>query len=132
MTRRPMRVVFAIMCAGGVAPAALADPCNAPLPPPHSQFGGVVDYIVDGDGLCVSGIEVRLGDFNAPELREPGGKEAKAALTEIALGKHVDCVSCLGARSRCRSYDRVIATCALGGRTLGEMMRDKGVAEGGR
>ena len=30
------------------------------------------------------------------------------------------------------TYDRMIATCALGGRTLGEMMRERGIKEGGR
>lgn len=115
---------------------ALADPCHAPLPPARSTFGGPVTYIVDGDGLCVGeaqgGIEVRLGDFNAPELREPGGAEAKAALAELTLGKTVECIACVGARGRCRSYDRVIATCTLNGVPLGDLMRARGIKEGGR
>lgn len=126
-----IRYILAFLLIG----TAYADPCNAPLPTkPGTVFGGTVDWIIDGDGLCVQGIEVRLGDFNAPELREPGGKEAKAALTEIAMGKHVDCVACLGARNprKCKSHDRVIATCAIDGRGIGEIMRERGVREGGR
>lgn len=115
---------------------ALADPCEAPLPPAHSTFGGTVSHVIDGDGLCVGdhlgGVEVRLGDFDAPELRERGGPEAKQALSDIALGKTVECIACVGARGRCRSWDRVIATCTLDGRALGDLMRERGIEEGGR
>jgi endonuclease YncB( thermonuclease family) len=87
----------------------------------------------DGDSLCVgrSGdpaawIEVRLADFYAPELNSPGGRQAKAALETIALGQLVQC------RAGQRSYDRVVAHCTLGGASLGRLMRQSGVAEGGR
>ncbi len=77
---------------------ALADPCEAPLPSKGEAFAGVVSYVVDGDGLCVGadrgGIEVRLGDFNAPELREPGGREAKAMLERIAMGQLANRLIC--------------------------------------
>lgn len=113
-----------------IAPLAWADPCHAPLPPRGATFGGAVSYIVDGDGLCVGqaegGIEVRLSDFRAPELRQAGGREAKAALAAITSGQHVDCVA-LG-----HSYDRVVAACSIDGRALGDLMRDAGIAEGGR
>ncbi len=94
-----------------------------------------VASIVDGDGLILrSGEEIRLGDFNAPEWREAGGPEAKAALTDIAYGETVACTPCEGARraGQCRSYDRIIATCRLNGRRLGDLMRARGVREGGR
>ena len=72
---------------------AIADPCNAPLPAKGTHFYGEVTYIVDGDGLCVGkeqgGIEVRLADFNACELNEPGGQAAKEILRKIVFGKHV-------------------------------------------
>mgnify|MGYP001417497457 CR=1 FL=1 len=120
-----------------IASPALADPCEAPLPKPGATFSGPVTYIVDGDGLCVGeaqgGIEVRLGDFNAPELNGPGGAEAKAALRRIAFGKSVTCTPCEGARNpnKCVSYDRVIATCRLNGKRLGDLMRAAGIQEGG-
>ena len=115
-----------------VATSALADPCTAPLPPSGADFSGVVRYVGDGDGLCVgptsdpsTWIEVRLSDFYAAELHEPGGAEAKAALTRIAKGRVAECVA-----GR-RSYDRVVAQCRIGGEEVGDLMRAAGVAEGG-
>jgi len=99
---------------------------------PGAAFAGPVTYVGDGDSLCVavgpgpeSWVEVRVEDFYAPELHAPGGEEAKAALARIAMGRTVTCVA------GHRSYDRVVATCALRGRTLGDLMRAAGVPEGG-
>lgn len=128
------RVISAALAMIGVAHA---DPCEAPLPADRAVFSGPVSYIVDGDGLCVGskqgGIEVRLGDFDAPELSKPGGAEAKAALRRIAFGKTVSCKPCEGARNpnRCIIYDRVVATCRIDGKRLGDLMRAAGVQEGG-
>lgn len=112
------------------AGAALVDPCEAPLPAAGTEFSGPVTYIVDGDGLCVGedkgGIEARLADFNAIELNQPGGREAKAALRRIAFGKMVSCVAGK------RSYDRTVDRCLLDGRALGDLMREAGIPEGGR
>jgi micrococcal nuclease len=71
-------------------------------------------------------IEVRLADFYAPELREPGGEEAKAALSKIALRQQVTCVAGK------KSWDRTIAVCRLGSQSIGDLMRAVGVPEGGR
>lgn len=125
--------------------AALADPCTAipdrgPMPPYLHQgqrFAGPVVYVGDGDGLCVAAqpgrerdpstwVEVRVADFYAPELHEPGGEAAKAALTRIARGKWAVCVA------DHRSYDRIVAACRISGRDVGELMRSAGVVEGGR
>lgn len=123
---------------------AKADPCKAipdrgPMPAylaRGSSFSGPVVYVGDGDGLCVdvgtrpgspdSWVEVRLADFYAPELREPGGAEAKAALERIARGRRVTC------RAEHRSHDRVVAVCRLHRASLGDLMRRAGVQEGGR
>ena len=109
---------------------AIADPCEAQLPEAGTEFGGPVTYIVDGDGLCVGadmgGIEVRVADFNAIELNQPGGRDAKEVLRKIAFGKSVSCVAGK------RSYDRTVAACYLDGRSLGDLMREAGVPEGGR
>ena len=117
-----------------LAPAtAWADPCVAPLPKPGTVFSGPVRYVGDGDSLCVgrtadpaTWVEVRLADFYAPELAAPGGGEAKAALSAIAQGRTLKC------RAGRRSYDRVIARCTLGGASLGDLLRRRGIAEGGR
>lgn len=125
-----MRV--ALICLFGLALVSpvLADPCNAPLPKKGETFFGEVTYIVDGDGFCVGkdqgGIEVRLADFNACELNEPGGKAAKANLHKILFGKIVECVAGK------RSYDRVVAQCTVEGHKVGDVLRQAGTCEGGR
>ena len=145
MTFPDVAAIAAALLSLGVASQALADPCTAipdrgPFPAwmhKGAQFAGPVAYIGDGDSLCVAAIagrevdqstwvEVRLGDFYAPELHEPGGPEAKAALERIAVGKRVECVA------DHRSYDRVVAVCRLQGETLGAALRRAGAAEGGR
>jgi len=120
--------------------AALADPCKAipdrgPLPAylaRSSIFSGPVVYIGDGDSLCVavgSGpenwVEVRVADFYAPELNTPEGKRAKATLERLVKGKRAVC------RAEKRSYDRIVAHCEVGGRSIGELMRRAGVESGG-
>ena len=130
-----------------VATPALADPCKA-IPdkgprPAWARAGhvvtGSVRYVVDGDGLCVgptsdprSWVEIRLADLYAPELREPGGAAAKAALVSITRGRTLSCTAVKGEQGRVVSYDRLIATCRVGGAGLAELMRRQGVAEGGR
>lgn len=112
---------------------ALADPCRGALPAEGAAFSGVVRYIGDGDGLCVGPanrpgqwVEVRLGDFYAPELHERGGAEAKRRLEKIVMDRPLVC------RAGRQSYDRVIAYCTLGGRPLGAVLRAAGGAQGGR
>lgn len=111
---------------------AQADPCEGPLPAAGTHFSGPVRYVGDGDSLCVgassdpaSWIEVRLADFYAAELSAPGGEQAKAALSAIARGRTLSC------QAGRRSYDRVVAHCSLNGAALGDLMRQRGVPEGG-
>ncbi len=116
------------------SPAARAPATETASTIPELIAGRAVG-VVDGDGLVLeTGHEIRLGDFNAPELNQPGGREAKQALTDIAYGQSLACTPCEGARNpgRCTSYDRIIATCRLNGQRLGDLMRDRGIAEGGR
>lgn len=127
---RPRAVSAWLSAAVAMAGLALADPCHAKLPHKGDAFEGWVTYVGDGDSLCVGksrgGIEVRLADFNAPELNEREGAAAKAALDRIARG-HV--VTCLAEH---RSYDRIVAVCRLDGVSIGQLMRSAGIAEGGR
>ena len=137
--RAIVRIASALCLALGAGPT-LADPCKAipdkgPMPAylsPGATFSGRVVYVGDGDGLCVAvgqgpetWVEVRLEDFYAPELHEPGGPEAKSALEGLAMGRRAVCVA------DHQSYDRVVARCSIGGRELGDLMRSAGVAEGG-
>lgn len=126
-------IILAALVASAWASTALADPCEGALPGKGTTFSGVVRYIGDGDGLCVGPanrpdrwIEIRLSDFYAPELNEPGGRAAKRRLERIAMGKMLTC------RAGRRSYDRVIAACTLGGLPIGSVLRAAGGVEGGR
>lgn len=117
-----------------------ADPCKAipdkgPLPAhlgPGTVVEGPVTYVGDGDGLCVAlgdtpdrWVEIRLADFYAPELGEPGGPQAKRILERIVLGRRLAC------RIEKQSYDRAIARCALGAEAVGDLLRRNGAKEGG-
>jgi endonuclease YncB( thermonuclease family) len=115
---------------------ARADPCKA-IPdrgtmPSYlyrgAHFSGPVVYVGDGDSLCVAvgqgptnWVEVRLEDFYSPELHSARGGGAKAALERIAGGRDADCVA------DHQSYDRVVATCRIGGRSIGDLMRSAGL-----
>lgn len=120
---------FAVL--GAVLPgSARADPCEAPLPRQGTTFIGPVTYVGDGDSLCVTTpagqVEIRLADFNAPELQEPGGRDARETLRRLVMGRRAIC------RAGRRSYDRVVARCEVGGTGIGDLMRRAGVREGGR
>lgn len=125
-------VIGAALAVLSAAPAQ-ADPCTGRLPSSGSSFSGPVRYVGDGDGLCVGPagrpdrwIEVRLADFYAPELHEPGGADAKRRLERLVFGRTLVC------RAGRRSYDRVIARCTLRGRPLGDLILAAGGREGGR
>lgn len=112
---------------------ANADPCKGELPKAGTHFSGTVRYVGDGDGVCVGPaghpekwIEVRLGDYYAPELRDRGGVEAKRQLVRLVMGRVISC------RAGAQSYDRVIGYCTLGGQTLGSLLKRSGGTEGGR
>jgi len=122
------------------APAiAHADPCEGRLPDRAGQsFAGQARYVGDGDGLCVGDstdpsawIEVRLADFDAPELNATDGRVARDQLRRLVMGRRLDCVATRGRSGRVIVYDRVIAICRLNGRRVGDLMRAAGVREGG-
>lgn len=121
------------------ATPALADPCRLPVSGFHAgqTITGRVAYIGDGDSLCLRRagglLEIRIADFSAPEIHEPGGKRAKAVMSRLALGKPAVCTVRKDRKGRStRSFDRVIASCAVGGVSLGDQMRRAGAREGGR
>lgn len=135
-----MRTILFALIALAWPALAFADPCEGDLPQRAGvEFSGTVRYVGDGDSLCVGAssdprtwVEVRLADFNAPELNTPAGVGAKTALERIAMERAARCVSGGGRTRRVVSYDRVIATCRIGGRRIGDLMRGAGVEEGGR
>jgi endonuclease YncB( thermonuclease family) len=121
------------------ATMARADPCEGRLPTRHGEtFAGTVRYVGDGDSLCVGRtsdpndwIEVRLADFDAPELRERDGRRSRDILTRLTRGRQVNCTATRGRSGRVVSYDRVIATCRLGRQRLGDLLRAQRAPEGG-
>lgn len=122
-----------------VSREAWADPCMAPLPSRGgTSFSGVVRYVGDGDSLCVgpgadpsTWIEVRLGDFDAPELHSPEGPRSKAILEGLTLGHEARCTAVRGRRGRVIVFDRVIAVCRTEGQSIGDRLRLAGAPSGG-
>jgi micrococcal nuclease len=137
----PLRLLLALIPLA-VAGPALADPCTlipdrGPTPSVLARgqtFAGPVVYVGDGDSLCVEvrpgaggagWAEVRIADFNAPELSQPGGRAARDTLSRLVMGRRVSCVA------ENRTYDRVAAVCLLNGRSLSDHLRRAGVRQGG-
>ena len=118
---------------------AHADPCTAALPSHAGDtFTGIVRYVGDGDGLCVGNssdphtwIEVRLGDFDAPELHSADGPRSKGFLERVALGRQAQCRAVRGRSGRVIVWDRVIAVCRVNGHTIGDLLRAAGAPTGG-
>lgn len=130
-----------ILAASLFAPAvAHADPCEGRLPSRAGEsFSGVVRYVGDGDSLCLgpstdpaTWIEVRLSDFDAPELHSPTGRNDRDRLSALVRGRVLACVAVRGRNGRVIVYDRVIASCRLNGRPVGDLLRAAGGREGGR
>jgi micrococcal nuclease len=77
-----------------VAAAASAAPKSKP-PPAPADLTGSVTRIVDGDTLWLKTatddkpVVVRLEGVDAPEICQPGGKEASAWLADLVLNRSV-------------------------------------------
>jgi hypothetical protein len=125
-----MRTLFLAGLIALAAGPALADPCQAPLPSKGQAFAGVVDRIIAGDSFCVGedggGVKVRLADFDSVDRYDPGGMQAKKELHKLVYGQYVTC------KADGKSFDRVVAVCTLGGRSLADQLRERGVPEGGK
>jgi endonuclease YncB( thermonuclease family) len=84
----PLPVLLLVMTLGCTAPPAQAQAGSRPA---KGQQGLVV-AVTDGDTLTLrlpdgKPVTVRLRDIDAPEICQPWGPEAKAALSELALNK---------------------------------------------
>ena len=62
----------------------------------------------------------RLSDFDAPELNQAGGRDARARLSRIVNGRVLNCVAVRGRSGRVIVYDRVVAACT-GGRPVADL-----------
>lgn len=130
---------FLILAGLLLAPAvAQADPCEGRLPSRSGEtFSVLVRYIGDGDSLCLgpsidpaTWIEIRLADFDAPELNNPTARADRHRLSRLVNRRVLDCVAGRGRNGRVTVYDLVIATAKLN-RLGSEMCRDKREAEMG-
>jgi len=98
----------------------------------------LIRYVGDGDSLCIgqladpqTWIEVRLADFDAPELHAPEGRRAKTLLEQVAFGRSARCEVRRGRGGRVVSHDRVIAVCRVNERSIGDLLRERHAPEGG-
>jgi micrococcal nuclease len=95
--------------------------------------------VIDGDTIRYGGIKIRLEDIDAPEVFSPRcasearlGQRAAERLLHLMNSGPFQLVS--GARDEDR-YGRKLRTIERGGRSLGEVLVDEGLArrwEGGR
>lgn len=123
-----------------LATAAHADPCQAPVSgyKPGQVISGSIVYVGDGDSICLmlgrdpsQWLEIREAGFNAPEINQPGGRQAKATMDRL-IGRRAVCTVQRGRNGRTASFDRVIAACLVDGVPIGVRMRAAGIREGGR
>lgn len=84
---------------------------------------GPVERVRDGDTIELEGRAIRLQGVAAPELHDPLGEEARAALRDLVLGRTVACVPD-GTRTR----GRIVALCTVDGRDLGAALVAAGLA----
>ena len=83
-------VLWVMVLAAGLAMAA-----PKKRPPPPQEITGMVSRVVDGDTLWIkpgaddAPVVVRIEGIDAPESCQAGGKEATAALAELALNRAV-------------------------------------------
>lgn len=92
-------------------------------------FQGVVTHVTDGDSFWVrsasggSPRQVRLQGIDAPEICQPYGREARAALAALALRREV----LVATRARDR-YERIVARVSVGRQDLGAWLVAHGYA----
>ena len=70
------------------APDSTVPQASLPRPTYQRNLHGSA-YVVDGDTIVISGVQIRLFGVDAPELDHPYGKKAKWALHALCKGKKV-------------------------------------------
>jgi len=90
---------------------------------------GKVTHVTDGDSLWVepaapaAPVELRLEGIDAPEICQAWGPDARAALSELVLGKEVS-VKTVGRDT----YGRTLGTVYLGTQNINKLMVQEGHA----
>ena len=80
--------------------------------------------VIDGDSLVFGKTPVRLHGIDAPEQKQPYGKEAKEELARLIVGSQVTCEQ----TDTDRKYGRIVAVCRVGAINLNEAMMRSGLA----
>lgn len=94
---------------------------------------GIVAWVTDGDTFRLeSGERIRIAGIDAPET-QPGNAKCRAELVRGKQTTHA-AIALLKGRTVeiervARSYNRTVARVQLGGRDLGEMLVEKGIAQ---
>lgn len=106
-------------------------------PADAGHISGTAGKIVDGDTLWVCDAsachKIRLCGIDAPDLRDPGGQNARGALEALIEHENVTCTPvgegtpCDG-RSARTSYDRIVAQCFVGATDLADALVQAGHA----
>ena len=100
--------------------AALALAACVTGTPPATQ---TVTSVTDGDTLTVGTVRVRLADVDAPELDQAGGRESRASLAALCLGKPAS-VETAGTDR----YGRTLARVACAGTDASRAQVERGMA----
>lgn len=116
-------VALLLLCAGM---ATAAPRKSSKPPPPPQEITGMVSRVVDGDTLWLrtaadeQPVVVRIEGIDAPESCQPGGAEATAALSALALNRSVTVKPVAT-----DDYGRKVGKVFDGGKDLGDrMVRD--------
>lgn len=92
------------------------------------QFNARIIAVLDGDTVMVvrdklPPIKIRLAEIDAPEMAQPGGMDAKQALSEVLLHKSADVDG-----HAVDQYGRLIAHIDIDGKQINELMLRSGMA----
>ena len=82
-----------------------------------------IPRIVDGDTLEIGQTTIRLSGIDAPEVAQPGGRDAVAALAALIDGKQTVCTG-----TERDDYNRLIATCNASAGDVGALLIQQGRA----
>jgi len=119
-------VVIALRMAA--SPPAPANAAALPAPPPVSADVVGSARVIDGDGLWVEGVEIRLSGVDAFELRQTCGDlacgvDARRALHRMVADRTVACRFLEQDR-----YGRQVSTCSVDGIDVGAVLVREGHA----
>ncbi|WP_424934465.1 thermonuclease family protein [Amaricoccus macauensis] len=93
LRRNATTSIVLLALAAGAGYAKLTEDISISRTGEAETIAGVVHRVVDGDTLRLKGLEtrIRIWGLDAPEVGTPGGSEATAALTSLALGEPLSC-----------------------------------------